>query len=338
MAMIQIKDDTYNYPTTPSLLQLLGLVEDDSTLWSFVRLLCKYKSIEPQMVPPNLRLLDDGMLDATPQSEDDKRSFQRNFQSAPLLRLPCELRNRIFGHVMGGFQIFISSKAVDDLWYPDKEDIYMERCIRSSIPSNRVALHEDWTFKDRYLRPAKHLPKVTIARTMTSKGPAFENPFVSLQRACRQIYTETATLPFSHINRFCYLDNHSLQVLAKRTRSVQIQSITKLILYVSEPLSGPYPTRNFPFARIQTLGLLTGLKSICINVTAGGSLSIRNAVLARIRTELEPKILEVAPNGIDLVFEFGNFGWSNYGQSSLNGDTVVQSKLTSTKVTLHECG
>lgn len=68
LAMIHINDDTYSYPTTPTSLQLLGLTEDDSTLWSFLRMLGLYKAIDEQItLKQHVRLLKDGMLDATPQ-------------------------------------------------------------------------------------------------------------------------------------------------------------------------------------------------------------------------------------------------------------------------------
>jgi len=68
LAIVHINDDTYSYTSASPSLQLLGLTDDDNALQSFFRLLRLHKSIEQETAPrPDIRLLEDGMLNATPQ-------------------------------------------------------------------------------------------------------------------------------------------------------------------------------------------------------------------------------------------------------------------------------
>ncbi|KAH6879231.1 hypothetical protein BKA58DRAFT_436922 [Alternaria rosae] len=143
--------------------------------------------------------------------------------------------------------------------------------------------------------------------------PGRSNPFVSLQQICRQIYTETAMLPFSGLNHFWYLDDLALQILRKRLLPIQFHSITKLVFFVTENVDMPSATGNFDPARFQNLRLLTRLKYIRIVVlikldsVRAGPYSIarwiENPTFARIQASLEPIFLEAVPEGVDLDFE-----------------------------------
>jgi hypothetical protein len=222
LEMIHINDDTYSYPTAPPSFQLLGLMDNDNTLWSFLRLLRLHKSIQERIAPQsNIRLLDDGMLDATPKSQEDKRISHRNAQYPRLLSLPVEVRNQIFAEAIGGFSIFVKSKRMDFEHYTHQELSQITTRIRFLNPSNQTPLHEAWlqVQKENLLTGvtvSNHTSTVVITRTNSIHGSKENNPFFALQSTCRQLYTETALLPFSRINRFWYYDDRALSVLKRR--------------------------------------------------------------------------------------------------------------------------
>jgi len=321
LAMVHINDDTYSYTSASPSLQLLGLTDDDNALESFFRLLRLHKSIEQEIVPnPNIKFLEDGMLDATPESKENKRICQRNVQSSRLLTLPIEVRNQIFAEAMGGFSIFIKSKRVDYGEYTKQELSRITDRIRLLNPSCGTALHETHL----EVGPKHSLDvaswdrsKVRITRTNLPGGPKESSPFVALQSTCRQIYTETALVPFSGINRFWYYNDFALSALKNRVTSAQIGAIAKLFFYVKamEYSSRPNDIGDFDLKRVQNLSTLTGLKYIHVAVVVNnGDLMSRessfrttrpseNAALKRIEAGLGPRLLEFAPKDVELAFE-----------------------------------
>jgi len=314
LAMVHINDDTYSYTSASPSLQLLGLTDDDNVLESFFQLLRLHKSIEQEIVPnPNIRFLEDGMLDATPEPEENKRICQRNVQSSRLLILPIEVRNQIFAEAMGGFSIFIKSRRVDYGKYTKQELSRITNRIRLLNSSAGTALHETHLEvgpKDFLDVASWHSSKVRITRTNLPGGPKEDNPFVALQSTCRQIYTETALVPFSSINRFWYYNDFALSALKKRITPAQTGAIAKLFFYVKamEYSSRPNDIGDFDLKRVQNLSTLTGLKYIHIAVVVGTSSksSFRPseiAVLKRIEAGLGPRLLEFAPKDVELAFE-----------------------------------
>jgi hypothetical protein len=161
---------------------------------------------------------------------------------------------------------------------------------------------------DEYGEPTHIVSKVKITRSTHSRGPHESNPFVSLQQTCRQIYTETAKLPFSRINQFWYLDERALDTLILWIKPSQIQAITKLFFFVVvEDVHEPSETGDMDLKRIRNLGMLTGVKhiSVAVAVRYSGCVpqSMKDAALRRIQGGLGPKVLEFAPKNAELVFE-----------------------------------
>jgi hypothetical protein len=161
---------------------------------------------------------------------------------------------------------------------------------------------------DEYGEPTHIVSKVKITRSTHSRGPHESNPFVSLQQTCWQIYTETAKLPFSRINRFWYLDERALDTLILWIKPSQIQAITKLFFFVVvEDVHEPSETGDMDLKRIRNLGMLTGVKhiSVAVAVRYSGCVpqSMKDAALGRIQGGLGPKVLEFAPKNVELVFE-----------------------------------
>ncbi|KAF1836725.1 hypothetical protein BDW02DRAFT_596224 [Decorospora gaudefroyi] len=125
----------------------------------------------------------------------------------------------------------------------------------------------------------------------------------------RYIYSETALLPFSAINRFWYYDDTTLSALIKLTNPVQFCAIAKLFFYVKaeEPPSPNAWTGAFDLDRIRNLDKLTGLKHVTVLVAWTSlydiSFPAQNAALACIKAGLEDKIRAAAVPGVDVVFK-----------------------------------
>ncbi|KAI4661667.1 uncharacterized protein J4E78_004456 [Alternaria triticimaculans] len=314
LAIVHINDDTYSYTSASPSLQLLGLTDDDNALQSFFRLLRLHKSIEQETAPrPDIRLLEDGMLNVTPQSEEAKTIYQLNAQSSRLLALTGEIRNQIFAEAMRGFSIFIKSRRVDYGEYTKQELSRITNRIRLLNSSAGTALHETHLEvgpKDFLDVASWHGSKVRITRTNLPGGLKEDSPFVALQSTCRQIYTETALVPFSGINRFWYYNDFALTALKNRITSSQTGAITKLFFHVKamEYSSRPNDIGDFDLKRVQNLSTLTGLKYIHIAVVVGTSSksSFRPseiAALKRIEAGLGPRLLKFAPKDVELAFE-----------------------------------
>ncbi|KAI4708804.1 hypothetical protein J4E89_006205 [Alternaria sp. Ai002NY15] len=321
LAIVHINDDTYSYTSASPSLQLLGLTDDDNALQSFFRLLRLHKSIEQETAPrPDIRLLEDGMLNATLQSEEAKTIYQLNAQSSRLLALTGEIRNQIFAEAMRGFSIFIKSRRVDYGEYTKQELSRITNRIRLLNPSCGTALHETHLEvgpKHSLDVASWRRSKVRITRTNLPGGPKESSPFVALQSTCRQIHTETALVPFSSINRFWYYNDFDLTALKNRITSAQTGAITRLFFYVNamEYSSRPNDIGDFDLKRVQNLSTLTGLKYIHVAVVVDDvdlmshESSFRTtrpseiAALKRIEAGLGPRLLEFAPKDVELAFE-----------------------------------
>jgi hypothetical protein len=322
LAMININDNTYSYRSKSDPFQLLGLAEDDSKLRSFLRLWHLQKSVEVQIAPtPTVCLLDDGMLDATPRTEEHKQLLQRNAQSSLLLSLPPELRNRIFRRVMGGFSVWIGSGKVKGE-YKDAETKRITDRVRLLKPSDRKAHHENILRYTALGKKTVHCVSEIFVKSAgvngDCHGPAVSSPFVSLQQTCRQIYAETAKLPFSRINQFHYRTECHLEAFEMWIRPSQLQAITKLLFFVYHRVNGPSENARMHW-HYPSLSMLTGVKHIhvTVQVTARGrnvhtgyadwtgyvSESMRDEARELVKVGLSPRILEHAPKGVELVFE-----------------------------------
>jgi hypothetical protein len=105
LTMIDIPDRVYGAPNSASALNLLGLAKYKGNLRSSLRLLHLEKSIvaNQEAMKSNVKLLDDGMSDARPRTDETRKITERNAMISPLLNLLPEVRNRIFAFAMGGY-------------------------------------------------------------------------------------------------------------------------------------------------------------------------------------------------------------------------------------------
>ncbi|OCL15142.1 hypothetical protein AOQ84DRAFT_358288 [Glonium stellatum] len=114
-----------------------------------------------------------------------------NSLNSPLLRLPAELRNQIFVYAIGGQRILISIVG---------------------NPYSETVLH---TYKHPDVRP------LAGARPYTSSGEIF----VPISRTSRQIYNETALLPYK-LNEFEFSSSRVMQRWMEERLPVQKRSIS----------------------------------------------------------------------------------------------------------------
>ncbi|KAH6637851.1 hypothetical protein C7974DRAFT_390380 [Boeremia exigua] len=147
--------------------------------------------------PIHIQLTDESSTNTQP-------STIRNQQTSPLLRLPAELRNKIFTFIIGGHSISVFG-----------EDDGIARSSNSGLT------YRARTYKSR--KPRKHATPTT--------------PIVSnLHLACRQIYHETSTLFFT-LNEFCASPQTMVKFL--KHRNTQADLITRIRIDPYDPVATP---------------------------------------------------------------------------------------------------
>jgi hypothetical protein len=165
--------------------------------------------------------------------DDSKEAklWSQNQSTSPLLRLPGELRNRIYELVLGGKTICVEFKT----WHN------LER-------NGHTAL--DCQFKYHYkVMNAKTNPWAPYISTAIQQSEGLSRNFTLLNGVCRQLYQETAVLPYK-LNRWAFANHLTMWnflVVERRWTRAQRESIEELV--VSDHL----PQANL-------LELLTGLK------------------------------------------------------------------------------
>ncbi|KAF2639451.1 hypothetical protein P280DRAFT_550206 [Massarina eburnea CBS 473.64] len=113
---------------------------------------------EPEKYIP---IIKDGMLSLDKTPDHLVQIVQKNSSDSPLLRLPAELRTKIFDYVTSGSSVTLT----------------MINCVGSNV--------EPWDTKP------------CLRSTVPSTYTPFEHDF-ALARTCRQIYHETSTMLFSN--------------------------------------------------------------------------------------------------------------------------------------------
>ncbi|KAI4647830.1 hypothetical protein J4E93_004241 [Alternaria ventricosa] len=206
-----------------------------------------------------LRLNDngDGMLDATPPTTDVMAITQQNSVSSPLLRLPAEVRNKIFVYVNNGLHVFMRAGP----------------CDRATI-----------TIKNG-----------------THEGASSVYPPFLFQHTCRQVYNETALLPFS-TNEYWYYTISSLNAC----KPLFLRPQWECIRYISFPIT--IRTRkelpvigDFDVRRLEGLKAFSSLKEVTFYL----NMEHPNAErwFEDVKTVLKGYIEEVVSTGVKIVYE-----------------------------------
>ena len=128
------------------------------------------------------------------QGELTSHSMHLNASTSPLLSLPPELRLRIYDFAIGGRHIWIGQ-----------------------IPSSSIPpyLPTDREHNDPKEAEAKHFGE-RLSHVSRSDRPT-GGLHLGLLRLCRQVYTETALLPYS-LNKFFFDDNAARKAFEQAAR------------------------------------------------------------------------------------------------------------------------
>ena len=135
----------------------------------------------------------------------------RNASVSPILRLPPEIRLRIYGFVLGGQQLWIDctpSRMSVVTHDTHVRKVFIEkRRDRSSLQPSRFDAYDQ-----EPAHSAGHFYHVNVDGSGESQG--FD---LRLLLACRQIFTETALIPFA-LNKFCFSTDEVRRAFEKTAR------------------------------------------------------------------------------------------------------------------------
>ena len=157
---------------------------------------------------------------------DVSSSTDLNAQQSPLLRLPAEIRNRIYELVLGGKRIHVRPRedgrpTVCKINLADKDMGDLVDAHQSDVANNRKAPTKGWI--------ARH------EACVDHRGQDLPvEPFcLSLLQACKQIHHEAALLPYQ-LNTFVFPRVYILYSFVKALHDSQKHAITALALYTAE--------------------------------------------------------------------------------------------------------
>ncbi|KAF1997454.1 hypothetical protein P154DRAFT_565366 [Amniculicola lignicola CBS 123094] len=201
---------------------------------------------------------ENGIPDVTPQG-DYIAIAERNSKDSPFLRLPAELRIKIYELALGGRRLILSSRLLRAT----------SRDLSTSPISSEWQIPPCSSFAMRAFSASKSTPPpgprpvTNVSKVQsTAKPTGFE-----LLQVCRQIYTETAILPYS-LNLFhgetllrdslLIMDSNLLTVEGpgKWIKTFQWKAITKMDLIAVDG----YVNR----VSLENLRKFTGLKTLIL--------------------------------------------------------------------------
>jgi len=200
-------------------------------------------------------------------------STQRNSATSPLLRLPAEVRNKIFTYVNSGLNIFMWNKNFDPL-----------RKIGGACRNPQVLIRHD----------ASPIASYLVALP----------PFLALQAICRQVYNETAMLPFS-TNEYWYFTNYSLDLCKTLFYEAQLQCIRFLSFTVTIH-HGVFTseTGEFRVGALEGLRAFPNLQEVSFSFDTDLPEDERTPLLERPKAVLENRVKRVV-FGVKVVFKRG---------------------------------
>jgi len=202
---------------------------------------------------------------------------QLNTTESPLLRLPAELRNRIYEFVFGGCLIHVEHAELPRLglsfrdkvlhYYPCKpslaEDDAYQRSKDASLNEqkplktpNHMDMLNYWRMGDRFhIDPCKDRHRYCIPvpngmyiprERLWNRTPAHLNKILNLDvtRACRQIHDETKLLPF-YLNIFAFRQATAFLGFFSSLRSFQGQGVKEVCLFMTAGKDSDDPTLTY---------------------------------------------------------------------------------------------
>ena len=149
---------------------------------------------------------------------------------SPLLRLPGELRNKIFAYAVGGhiITVTLASDDEDDLdWmrYEDDSTTRLKFCLTTTVQPNvprephNLGYHSNYYINDVFSWDA----------FLEAKASTCVSRIFTVGRVCRQIYTETALLQYKtnyfHFKTPIFIDLFIMQLTFEQRRAILAISI-----------------------------------------------------------------------------------------------------------------
>lgn len=215
--------------------------------------------------------------------------YSSGSNSSPLLTLPPEIRNRIYGYVLGGKDLHVEISY--DTRYATVAKQKIEITICSAPTSDDVAATEirntedgielsDWHERHQQCGVHNRSAGREAARSRGDPLPVLYS--VALLQTCSQIHSEAALLPFQ-INNFLFQCSAAFYAFEKKLMPVQQTAIASLSFEgrgLGGPGSGKYPVLN-------VMREFIGLKKLIVFEQAAWRRDERPEPLLNIRRRLE---------------------------------------------------
>ena len=185
-------------------------------------------------------------------------STHRNSVSSPLLRLPAEVRNKIFAYVNSGLHIFM-------------------RAGRGNKPT------------------------ILINNSTQAVAPPKYPPYRTLQSTCRQVYNETALLPFS-TNEYWYYTTSSLNACKPLFLGPQWECIRYISFPITIRARKELPViGNFDIRRLEGLKAFSRLEEVTFYLNTEHPNAERR--FEDVKTVLKRYLKEVVSADVKIVYE-----------------------------------
>ncbi|KAL8406297.1 hypothetical protein RB596_004948 [Gaeumannomyces avenae] len=164
-----------------------------------------------------------------PESSDEHRIYEHNNQTSPLLRLPPELRLRIYELLLSVGQISIAYRP----WDPRgraRTGFYCRTLSAGQSPWEHSTSDMD---KGREAHSGSNVSEAALAGVGSSRGCS---GVTLLSGVCRQLYHETAVLPFK-LNVWSFVGSRLVERYLKERRMSLRQRRAVRTLFAREKAS-----------------------------------------------------------------------------------------------------
>ncbi|KAL8379342.1 hypothetical protein RB599_008957 [Gaeumannomyces hyphopodioides] len=165
-----------------------------------------------------------------PESSDEHRIYEQNSQTSPLLRLPPELRLRIYELLFSVGQISIAYRP----WDPRGRARTGFYCRTLSAGQNPWKHSTSGMEKGREAHSGSDVSEAALVGVGSSPGSS--SGVTLLSGVCRQLYHETAVLPFK-LNVWSFVGSRLVERYLKERRMSLRQRRAVRTLFAREKAS-----------------------------------------------------------------------------------------------------
>lgn len=193
--------------------------------------------------------------------------------STPLLSLPPEIRNRVYGYVVGGNELHVNIVRQSRTTKLMKLDITICTAVIDEESAATMVRHEEGDTEISDWHDRHHSCRVPSSKVSYN---------VALLKTCAQIHSETALLPFQ-MNTFMFNITEAFQTFHRKLMPIQRNAIRYMSLE-----TGDFREHRGPMipGALRWLKKMTGLKRIVlfeqflaysiVDFTSGAKRVIRN--------------------------------------------------------------